>query len=53
MIKQELLDILACPKCCGDLILKGDNLICENDKLSYPITDGIPMLLIEEANTID
>ena len=50
-IDQELLDILACPKCKGDVRLteKGDGLICDACKLMYPIKDGIPVMLIDEA----
>jgi len=54
MIDKELLKILACPKCKGDLKYdeKNDRLICEKCKLAYPIKDGIPVLLIEEAEKI-
>jgi uncharacterized protein len=50
-VSKELLDILACPKCKGDLRLTeaGDGLICENCKLVYEIKDDIPIMLIEEA----
>ena len=50
-IKKELLDILCCPKCKGDIKLTtaGDGLICENCKLFYPIRDDIPIMLIDEA----
>jgi uncharacterized protein YbaR (Trm112 family) len=54
-ISQELLDILACPKCKGDIYLNGtkDGLICDHCKLLYEIRDDIPIMLIEEAKTID
>ncbi|NCO68302.1 MAG: hypothetical protein COY75_08225 [Nitrospirae bacterium CG_4_10_14_0_8_um_filter_41_23] len=50
-ISRDLLDILACPKCKGDIKLteKEDGLICEKCKLFYPIRDGIPVMLIDEA----
>ena len=50
-IKKELLDILACPKCKGAIVLtkKGDGLICKSCKLVYPIKDDIPVMLIDEA----
>jgi uncharacterized protein len=53
-LSQELLDILACPKCKGGLHLtdKQDGLICEACKLRYPIKEDIPIMLIEEAETI-
>ncbi len=54
-INKELLDILACPKCKGDLIYReSDNgLICEKCKLMYPVKEGIPVMLIEEAIKVD
>ena len=50
-ISKELLDILACPKCKGNIILTdgGDGLICKACKLVYPIRDDIPVMLIDEA----
>jgi len=50
-IDKELLDILACPKCKGDIRLtdKGDGLVCDACKLLYPIKDDIPVMLIDEA----
>ena len=54
-IDQKLLEILACPKCKGDLILteKQDGLICNACKLLYPIKDDIPIMLIDEAIKLD
>jgi uncharacterized protein YbaR (Trm112 family) len=53
-ISKELLDILACPKCKGDIHLNpsGDALICESCRLSYPIKDDIPVMLIDEATRL-
>lgn len=50
-ISKELLEILACPKCKGDIILNptGDGLICKHCKLLYQIKDDIPIMLIDEA----
>ena len=50
-INKDLLDILVCPKCKGEITLteKEDGLICNNCKLLYPIRDGIPVMLIDEA----
>jgi uncharacterized protein YbaR (Trm112 family) len=50
-LSQDLLDILACPKCKGDVHLndKKDGLVCEVCKLVYPIKDDIPIMLIDEA----
>ncbi|MCK4810357.1 MAG: Trm112 family protein [Candidatus Omnitrophica bacterium] len=49
MIDEELLKILACPACKGDLVLKNNRLVCVKCKKSYPIKDDIPVMLIEEA----
>jgi len=53
-LNKELLDILACPKCKGDIRLnKSENgLICDNCKLLYHIKDGIPIMLIDEAEAL-
>jgi uncharacterized protein YbaR (Trm112 family) len=52
-IAQDLLDILACPKCKTPVVQEGDTLRCTNTNcgLSYPIRDGIPVMLIEEATS--
>jgi len=54
-ISKDLLDILACPKCKGDLRLteKEDGLICERCRLLYEIRDDIPIMLIDEAKKLD
>jgi len=54
-ISTELLDILACPKCKGDIYLNdGKNgLICDNCKLEYEIRDEIPIMLIDEAKSLE
>ena len=48
-ISKELLDILACPKCKGDITLNkaGDGLICKACHLLYQIRDDIPVMLID------
>ncbi|MGH7835447.1 MAG: Trm112 family protein [Candidatus Binatia bacterium] len=50
-ISKELLDILACPKCKGDIKLNsaGDGLVCEACRVMYPVKDDIPIMLIDEA----
>jgi hypothetical protein len=52
MIKPELLNILACPKCKEKVVLDEDGkfLKCEKCRLKYPINDqGIPIMLIDRA----
>jgi uncharacterized protein len=53
-ISKELLEILACPKCKGDLRLtdQGDGLICDQCRLMYEIKDDIPIMLIDEAKPL-
>ena len=52
-LDQELIDILACPKCKGSLEHRaGESFVCEACKLEYPIVDGIPNFLIEEARPL-
>lgn len=49
MIDKELLDILACPACKGDVELKDNKIVCKGCRRRYPIKDGIPVMLIDEA----
>ncbi len=53
-ISKELLDILVCPKCKGDIDLNEakDGLICDRCRLLYEIRDGIPIMLIDEAKPL-
>jgi uncharacterized protein YbaR (Trm112 family) len=50
----KLLDILACPLCKGPLQYhRGQQvLVCRADRLAYPIRDGIPVMLEEEARQL-
>ncbi len=54
-ISKELLEILACPKCKGELRLNQtqDGLICERCRLLYEIREDIPIMLIDEAKNLD
>ncbi|MCS7047852.1 MAG: Trm112 family protein [Verrucomicrobiae bacterium] len=51
MIDKELLEILACPKCKAPVREEGEWLVCTNPQcgLRYPVRDGIPVMLIDEA----
>lgn len=55
VISKELLEILACPKCKGDIELSDDEeaLICRSCRLVYEIREGIPIMLIDEAKDLD
>jgi uncharacterized protein len=54
-ISKELLEILVCPKCKGELRLNQaqDGLICERCRLLYEIREDIPIMLIDEAKNLD
>ena len=51
---KELLEILVCPKCKGDLELISDEtgLDCKPCKLQYPIQEDIPIMLIDQAKPL-
>jgi uncharacterized protein YbaR (Trm112 family) len=51
IVDKKLLSILVCPVCKGDLVyeMQQEELICRFDKLAYPVRDGIPVMLVEEA----
>lgn len=48
---EKLLQLLACPKCRGELALlpAGDGLSCAGCGVVYPVREGIPVMLVEEA----
>lgn len=49
MIDRELLEILACPACKADVKLEAEKIVCTKCGRRYPIKDGIPIMLIDEA----
>ena len=53
-LAPELLEILVCPKCKGELEHREapEALICRACRLEYPVEDGIPIMLIDEAKKI-
>lgn len=52
---KKLLDILACPICKQPVEYRKEQkeLVCKFDKIAYPIRDGIPVMLEEEARRLD
>ena len=54
-LSKELLEILACPKCKGEVTLNDnkDGLVCDKCKLVYEIREDIPVMLIDEAKPLD
>lgn len=49
MIDKELLEILACPACKAEVKLAENKIVCTKCGKKYPIKDGIPVMLVEEA----
>lgn len=51
MLAKELVDILACPLCKGDVVPADDgaHLLCAPCGLRFPVRDGIPVMLTDEA----
>lgn len=51
MINKELLDILACPACKSPVTQRGEWIVCQNAAcgLQYPIRNGIPVMLVDQA----
>ena len=54
-MENKLLEILVCPLCKGplDYQKRADELICKPCRLAYPIRDGIPVMLEDQARTVD
>ena len=53
MLDQRLLDILVCPQDRGPLLLTGDVLYNPRLRRAYRIEAGVPVLLVDEAVTIE
>ena len=53
-VSQQLLDILVCPKCKGEIHLNEtqNGLVCDQCRLIYEIRDDIPIMLIDKAKPI-
>lgn len=54
-VDPKLLEMLVCPQTKGPLTYDGDTqeLISKQAKLAYPIRDGIPIMLVDEARRLD
>jgi uncharacterized protein YbaR (Trm112 family) len=53
-IPEQLMAILVCPRCKGDLehrLVPEESLACHACRLVYPVRDGIPIMLIDDAKT--
>ncbi len=53
-MSERLTDILACPVCKGPLQWQRDSqeYLCRADRLAYPVRDGIPVMLPDEARRL-
>ena len=49
MIDQELLKILACPACRGEVEFRDNKIICLKCGRQYPVKNGIPVMLVDES----
>jgi len=49
MIDKELLSILACPACRADVVEKDGKIVCVSCGRQYPVRNGIPIMLVDEA----
>ena len=49
MLSKELLSVIACPKCKGNVKYDKNKLVCNKCRLLYKILEGIPDMLIEDA----
>ena len=51
----KLLDILVCPICKGPLVNRRQEkeLVCKADRLAFPVLDGIPVMLEDQARRLD
>lgn len=55
-LSPQLLEILVCPKCKGDLEYRespAETLVCHHCRLVYAVEDDIPIMLIDEATPLD
>jgi uncharacterized protein len=52
-LPKDLLDILACPQCRGPIEVEPDSLRCDTCRLRYRVDNGIPVMLISEAEHLD
>jgi len=54
-MERRLFDILVCPQCKAQLRYQPEDqeLICDADQLAFPVRDGIPVMLINEARSLD
>lgn len=54
ILNTKILDVIACPICKGKLRYDKNQhiLVCKFNRLSFPIKDGVPIMLVEEAQPL-
>jgi len=54
-MNKKFLSIIVCPLCKGELIFvrKHKELVCEKDRLAFPVRNGFPVLLVADARQVD
>lgn len=53
MVDPEFLKRLACPACKVPLAAEGQELVCAQCRRRFPIRDGVPVLLLDEAKAVE
>ena len=53
--QESSVAVMCCPKCRSRVVLDGGRLVCTNpeQRLAYPIRDGIPVMIVDEATELD
>jgi hypothetical protein len=54
-LNKKLLPLLVCPRCHGELLYarRSKELVCERDRLAFPLRNGVPVLLEMDARRLD
>lgn len=54
-LSEQLLEMLVCPRCKGKLEYRDaeSQLVCTNCRVAYPVRDGIPIMLTDEARSLE
>jgi uncharacterized protein YbaR (Trm112 family) len=52
-MEDKIFELIACPRCKGDLRREGDWLLCQACRKKYPIEEGVPILLSEKAEGVE
>lgn len=53
-LNQQLLELLVCPQCKGELQPTAEqSLLCPQCQLAFPVRDGVPVMLIDEAERVE